>query len=218
MLFTWCILETQVKSLPPLSSEGSEKRITEQRMLELSPERSPLPSNCHWRGPPTHSSVPLPHSQFTLLLQSGMIKGTVFIEFCIEDGKDANVNFENLNTFSCLGGDDNFLNTFDFIVVQVEFSAFSSHPSLPPQISPPPSPVSIPPLVIVHVSFIVVPVNPSHFPPIIPSPLPSGYCQIVLNFNDWLYLACLFVLLIRFLLRVSSYGICPSPPGLFHLA
>ena len=34
----------------------------------------------------------------------------------------------------------------------------------------------------------------------------------------WLYFACLFVLLIRFLLKVRSNGICPSPPGLFRLA
>ena len=32
----------------------------------------------------------------------------------------------------------------------------------------------------------------------------------------WLYFACLFILLIRFLLMVRSYGICLSPPGLFH--
>ena len=31
----------------------------------------------------------------------------------------------------------------------------------------------------------------------------------------WLYFACLFILLIRILLKVRSYGICLSPPGLF---
>ena len=58
------------------------------------------------------------------------------------------------------------------------------------------------------------------FIPIIPSHLPSGYCQIVLNFNvsGYILLACLFVLLIRFHLKVRSHGICPSLPGLFHLA
>ena len=29
---------------------------------------------------------------------------------------------------------------------------------------------------------------------------------------------CFFLLLIMFQLKVRSYGICPSPPGLFHLA
>ena len=33
-----------------------------------------------------------------------------------------------------------------------------------------------------------------------------------------LYFACLFVLLIRFYLQMRSYGICLSPPGLYHLA
>ena len=34
----------------------------------------------------------------------------------------------------------------------------------------------------------------------------------------WLYFVCFFLLLIMFQLKVRSYGICPSPPGLFHLA
>ena len=67
-----------------------------------------------------------------------------------------------------------------FIVVQLQLSAFSPHPSIPPQPNPPLSSASTLPLGFVHVSFIVVPENPS---PILPSPLPSGYCQIVLNFN-----------------------------------
>ncbi|XP_058717045.1 prostaglandin E synthase 3 isoform X2 [Poecile atricapillus] len=40
----------------------------------------------------------------------------VFIEFCVEDSKDVNVNFEKSKlTFSCLGGGDNFkhLNEID---------------------------------------------------------------------------------------------------------
>ncbi|KAJ6658072.1 hypothetical protein lerEdw1_001548 [Lerista edwardsae] len=40
----------------------------------------------------------------------------VFIEFCVEDSKDVNVNFEKSKlTFSCLGGNDNFkhLNEID---------------------------------------------------------------------------------------------------------
>ena len=58
------------------------------------------------------------------------------------------------------------LHAFFKIVVQVQFSAF------PPQLSPPPSPISTP-LVIVHMSFIIVPVNPSPFSPLSPplSPL-----------------------------------------------
>ena len=47
------------------------------------------------------------------------------------------------------------------IVVQLHLSAFSPHTSTPPQTIPPPSPISTLPLDFVHVSFIVVPVNPS---------------------------------------------------------
>ena len=58
----------------------------------------------------------------------------------------------------------------------------------PPYLSPTPAkPSSLPcfhPLLgFVHVYFIVVPENPFPLFPIIPSHLPSGYCQIVLNFN-----------------------------------
>ena len=48
-----------------------------------------------------------------------------------------------------------------FIVVQLQLSAFSPHPSTPPQRNPPPSLTSTLPLDFVHVSFIVVPVIPS---------------------------------------------------------
>ena len=83
--------------------------------------------------------------------------------------------------------------SFFSFIDQVQFSAFSPHPFPPPQPSPPPSPVSTA-VVIVHVSFIIVPVNPSPFSLIIPSPLPSGHCQPVLNFNVFGYIlfACSF--------------------------
>ena len=52
-----------------------------------------------------------------------------------------------------------------FIVLQVQFSAFSPNPNPPhlPSLFPPP-------FVIVHVSFIIVPVNPFPYNPL-PSPL-----------------------------------------------
>uniref|UniRef100_A0A8C9NXG1 Prostaglandin E synthase 3 n=1 Tax=Spermophilus dauricus TaxID=99837 RepID=A0A8C9NXG1_SPEDA len=56
-------------------------------------------------GPPTPYSRP----PFFYLF-------TVFIEFCVEDSKDVNVNFEKSKlTFSCLGGSDNIkhLNEID---------------------------------------------------------------------------------------------------------
>ena len=48
------------------------------------------------------------------------------------------------------------------------------------------------------------------------SPLLLSVCSLCKCL--WLYFACLFILLIRFHLKMRSYGICPSPPGLFHLA
>ena len=86
----------------------------------------------------------------------------------------------------------------NFIVIQVQFSAFSPYLSLTPR-PPHLPPVSTtlpypPPPVIVHVSFIIVPTNPSPFSPEIPSPLPCGQCWLFLNFSVFSYilLACLF--------------------------
>ena len=99
-----------------------------------------------------------------------------------------------------------------FIAVQVQFSVFSLHPS------PPPSSVSTPPCycpcVLYNCSckpFTLFPYNP------LPSPVWSlSACS---QFQClWLYFACLFILLIRFLLKVRSSGISLSLPGSFHLA
>ena len=72
--------------------------------------------------------------------------------------------------------------------------SFLPFPPTPPHH---PSPPHLPPLfpprfVIAHVSFIVIPVNPSPYSPIIPSPTPSGHCQPVLNFSvfGYIFLAC----------------------------
>ena len=103
-----------------------------------------------------------------------------------------------------------------FIVIQLQLSAFSPHPSTPPHPNPPPSPASTLPLDFVHVSFIVVPVNPS---PLYPLPTPLWAWPDCSQLQClWLYFVCFFLLLIMFQLKVRSYGICPSPPGLFHLA
>ena len=78
-----------------------------------------------------------------------------------------------------------------FIVVQVQFSAFSP---TSPHLALPTSLLLPPPLIIVHAPFRIVPAKPSPFSPEIPSPLPSGHCQPVLNVNifGYILLACLF--------------------------
>ena len=87
-----------------------------------------------------------------------------------------------------------------------------SHPHFPPSILPPP-------FGFVHVSFIHVPENPSLFSPCYPHPTHLWLLSVCSLFQClWFYFTYLFVLLIRFYLQVKSYGICPSLPGLFHLA
>ena len=55
-----------------------------------------------------------------------------------------------------------------FIVVQLQLSAFSPHHSPTPYEKPPPFFASTLPLGFVHVSFIVVPENPSSHYPLLP--------------------------------------------------
>ena len=107
-----------------------------------------------------------------------------------------------------------------FILVLLQLSQFS-----PPHCSPLPCPrpaptVSPHPVVHVHGSFIHVPwLDPTpSFPtytPLPPLSLPWVYSLFPCL---WFYFPHLFVLFIRFLLYVRSYGICLSPSGLFHLA
>ena len=103
-----------------------------------------------------------------------------------------------------------------FIIIQLQLSAFYPHPSTPPQPNPSPFPTAALVLDFGHVSFIIVPYNPSthcH----LPTPLwLLSVCSLIQCL--WFYFAHLFVLLIRFHLQVRSYGICLLPPGLFHLA
>ena len=100
--------------------------------------------------------------------------------------------------------------------------------------------------VVSHFSLLLSPVPPPHHSPLslsIPTPLsmsmsplytfldlprPLFSCYLpprpalvtisLFFISVSLGLFCLFVSLIRFHLQVRSYGICLSPPGLFHLA
>ena len=92
----------------------------------------------------------------------------------------------------------------------------------PPPLSPapptPPPTLNSAPLWFVHGSFIRVPDSSSHSLPSYPPPSSPPVTVFVLYFHASGFFSCLFVLLIRFQLKVRSYGICPSLPSLFHLA
>ena len=115
-------------------------------------------------------------------------------------------------------------NRFFFFYIFLLFNYSCPHFSpitLPwPTHPPPPTFSPYPHIVFVHESFLHAPwLDPSpsflHYTPL-PSPL------VTVSFSLfpclWFYFGHLFVLSIRFHLKVRSYGICPSPPGLFHLA
>ena len=94
----------------------------------------------------------------------------------------------------------------------------STHPSPLPQSSPPPSPVST---LLCYCTYVLYNCSCKPFTlfPHYPLPSPVWSLSAFSQFQClWLYFACLFVLLIRFQLKVRPYGICLSPPGLFHLA
>ena len=92
-----------------------------------------------------------------------------------------------------------------FIVVQLQLSVFTPCYSPPPQPNPPPSLASTPLLDFVHVSFIVVPENP--YPPLSPPNSPLVTVRLFLISMSLVIFCLLFFLLsIRFLLKVRSYG------------
>ena len=81
------------------------------------------------------------------------------------------------------------------------------------------SPLNLPPLALSMCPLYMFLDGPSLIFPNYPSPPPLWLLSVYSLFEClWLYFAWLFVLLIRFHLQVRSYGICLSPPGLFHLA
>ena len=106
-----------------------------------------------------------------------------------------------------------FFNFYCYSITVVYLFSPSLHPT-------PAKPTSLPtstfPLDFVHVSFIIVPAFPSSHCPHPTPPWPLLDCSQPQCL--WLYFVCFFLLLIMFQLRVRSYGICPSSPGLFHLA
>ena len=112
-----------------------------------------------------------------------------------------------------------YLYIYFIIVVQVQLFPFSHHHFPPPY--PPllttlnPHPLWLGPWVLYTCSLM----NLLLLSPINPIPLPLWLLSVCSLFQClWLYFACLLVLLIRFYLKVRSYGICLVPSGLIHLA
>ena len=113
-----------------------------------------------------------------------------------------------------------FLFYFSFINVWIQLSPFSHHHS-PPLTHPHLLYSILPFLGFVHGSFRFVGWRPFPFFPHLVTCLPNPHClmSVCSLFQClWLYFVCFFLLLIMFHLKVRSYGICPSLPGLFHLA
>ena len=98
-----------------------------------------------------------------------------------------------------------------FIVVQLQLSAFSPHPSTPPQLNPPPSLESTLP------RFCPSLLYSSSWKPYFWLSLPPSQQEIVRLLLTSMSLF-FFLWLIMLHLKVRSYDICLSPPGLFHLA
>ncbi|XP_045645513.1 prostaglandin E synthase 3, partial [Ursus americanus] len=104
------------RSSPP-SPERSEKRPRPGRKRRVATGEESIAQQL----PPERPAHPCarPPAPFTMQPASAKWydrRDYVFIEFCVEDSKDVNVNFEKSKlTFSCLGGSDNFkhLNEID---------------------------------------------------------------------------------------------------------
>ncbi|KAK2492024.1 hypothetical protein MC885_021653 [Smutsia gigantea] len=101
-----CTVGAQVESAAAVARGKREEAVTAEKAPESSPERSRLPRSCRRRGPPTRSPVPLPGLRCSLLLQSGMIEGTM---------SSLNFVLKTVRMLICLGGSDNFkhLNEID---------------------------------------------------------------------------------------------------------
>ena len=106
-----------------------------------------------------------------------------------------------------------------FIAVQILLSTFSCHHYPQPHSCPPPTLNPFPTLTLpMGPLYMFLDQLPLLYPIILLLP-PLWLLSVCFLFQClWLYFVCLFVLVIRFHLKVRSYGICVSPPGLFHLA
>ncbi|XP_023042384.1 prostaglandin E synthase 3-like [Piliocolobus tephrosceles] len=95
----------------PLSPEGSEKRPQTGRKRGVATGEKWTPQQ---QPPPERRVHPFARLPAPFTVQPASAKwyhrrDYVFIEFCVEDSKDVNVNFEKSKlTFRCLGGSDNF--------------------------------------------------------------------------------------------------------------
>ncbi|XP_054663287.1 prostaglandin E synthase 3 isoform X1 [Grus americana] len=96
-------------ALPARACAAARPPARPRRRPEPDPEPEPGPPQERQPEPPPFAMQPASAKWYDR-------RDYVFIEFCVEDSKDVNVNFEKSKlTFSCLGGSDNFkhLNEID---------------------------------------------------------------------------------------------------------
>ena len=115
-----------------------------------------------------------------------------------------------------------FFYFFILFIFLLSFKHSCVHFSLPPSsapLTPSSHPQPHPPSTLLMGPLYMFFDDPSPSFPHYPLPPPFWLLSVCSLFQCLcLYFACLFVLLIKFLLKVRSYGICLSLPGLFHLA
>ena len=103
-----------------------------------------------------------------------------------------------------------------FIVVQLQLSAFSLHPSPPTPAKPTSLPCFHPPPWFCPCVLYSGSWKP--FPPLSPPTSPLVTVRLFLISMSLVIFACFSLLLIMFELKLRSYGICLSLPSLLHLA
>ena len=103
-------------------------------------------------------------------------------------------------------------------VIQVQLSPFPRHHTPPPPI-PTSHPWTYPLWLCLWVLYTCSLMTFSLFPPIISLPLPSGYCQFILNFNvsGYILFACFVFFLFKYillimLLQLSHFPLYSPPP------
>ena len=134
-----------------------------------------------------------------IFLEQKISSFTSVLNLCIS--QCVSLNLFNIYFFK------SFLNFYATTVIPISPLPSSAHPT-------PPLPQSIPTLL--SMSVVIHTCSLSRPSPFLPSLWLLSVCSLFPSL--WFYFVPQFILFIRFLLQVKSYGICLSPTGLFHVA